>query len=53
MVLPGRAEGRGVFDCVRVCGRGFVAEAVPQTITEGVTALVLFITPLWAAYIHD
>ena len=46
-----------VWACVRVgvraCGRACVAEAVPQTITEGVTVLVLFMTPLWAAYIHD
>ena len=44
-MATGRAEGRGVFDCVRACGRACVAEAVPQMITEGVTVLVLFITP--------
>ena len=38
---------------VRVCGRACVAEVVSQTITEGVTVLILFTTPLWAAYIHD
>ena len=58
MVLPvvcgnRQGGGRGVFDCVRACGRACVAEAVPQTITEGVTVLVLFMTPLWDTYIHD
>ena len=56
MVLPvvcsnRQAEGRGVFDCVRACGRACVAEAVRQT-TDGVTVLVLFMKPLWAAYIY-
>ena len=41
VVATGRAEGRGVFDCVHIaCGRACAGEDVPQTITEGVTVHV-------------
>ena len=57
MVLPvvcSNRQGGGESGIrLRACGRTCVAEAVPQTITEGVTVLVLLMTPLWAAFIHD